>query len=335
MAKNVGESVRRRLLNLARERGDDFQLVLLRYVNERLLFRLSRSAHERSFVLKGAALFTVWTGKPHRATRDLDLLGFGDPAPQRLHGILIEVLATEVEDDGVVFEPSSLAVGLIREDQEYGGVRATMQAQVTTASLRLQVDVGFGDAIAPAAEVVDFPTLLDFPAPRLRAYPRETVVSEKVEAFVQLGLANSRMKDFYDLIVLSPMFPFDGAVLVDAIRATFDNRGTPIPTTPPVALTSTFADDATKRTQWTAFVRKTGAREAGDLPSAIAEVARFVWGPLAAAATDSPWSGTWAPGGPWAPCPDTPSSRPRSSSSRSATSGWAAGSGSPMRCRGS
>jgi predicted nucleotidyltransferase component of viral defense system len=299
--KDFGASVRARLLRLARERGEDFQLLLTRYANERLLYRLAMSPHGSRFVLKGAALFTLWTGKPHRATRDVDLLGFGDPSEAHVRSVFSEVLALDVGEDGVVFDASSLDVGPIREDQEYGGVRVTVAARVTSAQVRLQVDVGFGDAITPEASIVDFPALLDFPSPRLHAYPRETVVAEKVEAMVKLGLANSRMKDFYDLVVLSKMFPFDGVVLVRAIRATFERRKTPLPTDLPVALTPSFSDDTMKNTQWTAFARTSGARDAGELPSTVAAITRFLAQPLVKAASAELWEATWLPGGPWTP----------------------------------
>jgi len=297
--KDIGASVRARLLRLARERGEDFQLLLTRYANERLLYRLSKSRHGPDFVLKGAALFALWTGRPHRATRDLDLLGFGDPDEKRVREVMDEVLALEVGDDGVRFDRPSLKVGLIREEQEYGGVRATVTARVATAKVRLQIDVGFGDAVTPEAETVDFPPLLDFPAPRLRAYPRETVVAEKVQAMVQLGLANSRMKDFYDLVVLARMFEFDGALVVRAFRATFERRRTPLPTKLPLALTPAFAGDAGKAAQWGAFVGKSGGSDIGDLAAVAAEIARFVESPLAAAAGAGLSPSRWPPGGPW------------------------------------
>jgi len=174
----VGASVRARLLGLAHEQGEDFQLLLTRYANERLLFRLSASGHAQQFVLKGAALFALWTGKPHRATRDLDLLGFGDPGVAHVREVFTKVLAHDAVDDGVQFDLATLEVGLIREDQEYGGVRVEVVARVTNARVRLQVDVGFGDVVTPEAMLVEIPPLLDFPAPRLRAYPRETTVRE-------------------------------------------------------------------------------------------------------------------------------------------------------------
>ena len=227
---NIGASVRGRLLKRSKEGREDYQLLLTRYANERLLHRLSVSAHASQFVLKGAALFTLWTGHAHRATRDLDLLGFGDSTEARWRSVFEDILRMPMVDDGVVFDPDSLSVGPIREDKDYGGVRLLLRAAIAGATVRLQVDVGFGDAITPAPESVEFPALLDFPAPKLRAYPRATVVAEKVEAMVQLGLANSRMKDFFDVVVMARMFQFDGRELADAMRATFERRGTPLPT---------------------------------------------------------------------------------------------------------
>ncbi|MDP1823347.1 MAG: nucleotidyl transferase AbiEii/AbiGii toxin family protein [Archangium sp.] len=297
--KDVGASVRSRLLELSKTRGDDFQLVLVRYVNERLLFRIASSPHAKTFILKGAALFTVWTGKPHRATRDLDLLGSGDASEDHVIEVFLEILDRPVEDDGVSFDRASLVASPIREDQEYGGVRLTLAAHVAAAKVRVQVDIGFGDAVTPAARAIDFPSLLEFPAPRLRAYPRETVVAEKVEAMVKLGLANTRMKDFYDLRVMSHLFAFEGALLVKALRATFTRRGTPFPNGAPPALTPAFFDDKSRREQWAAFAKKTGARDAGELEDAIDRVAGFCSQPLLVAAEESDWAGTWKPGGPW------------------------------------
>ena len=217
----------------------------------------------------------------------------------RVREIFTDVLSLEVADDGVRFDLGSLTVGLIREDQEYGGVRVEFIARVTNAQVRLQVDVGFGDAITPEATVVEFPVLLDFPAPRLRAYPRETVVAEKLEAMVQLGLANSRMKDFYDVAVLARDFDFDGDLLARAIRATFERRKTPLPAATPVALTAAFAEDPSKKTQWAGFVRKAGVRDAGSLADTVAAVAAFSEPLLMGAARGTFGGKHWRPGGPW------------------------------------
>ena len=298
--KDVGASVRARLLRLARERGEDFQLVLTRYANERLLYRLASSEHGARFVLKGAALFTIWTGEPHRATRDVDLLGFGDSSEDHIRSVFADVIRLEVDDDGVRFDGNTLNVEPIREEQAYGGVRVVVFAHVSSAKVRLQIDVGFGDAITPEVVTVDFPVLLDFPAPKVRAYPRETVVAEKLEAMVKLGLANSRMKDFYDLEVLLQTFEFEGDLLVRAIVATFTCRGTPRPSELPVALTPEFTDDRLKSTQWGAFLRKSGAPSRGDLGDVVENITRFAEEPLAAAARGGIFAKGWPPGGPWA-----------------------------------
>jgi predicted nucleotidyltransferase component of viral defense system len=297
--KDVDASVRARLLQLAKKQGEDFQLVLTRYANERLLYRLAQSSHSTSFVLKGAALFLLWSDKPHRPTRDIDLLGFGDPSIDRVRAVLEDLLSLEVDDDGLTFDSSTLEVEPIREDQEYGGIRAVVIAVLAGARVRLQVDVGFGDVVTPGAVDVTFPTLLDHPAPRLRAYPRDTVVAEKLEAIVQLGLANSRMKDFYDLVILSREFEFQGAILVRAIQATFARRKTPIPAEPPVGLSSTFAADPSKLAQWTAFRRKSGATEPGELAAIVDEIVRFVWQPVEAASRGDAFPLRWPPRGPW------------------------------------
>ena len=297
--KDIAASVRARLLHLAKSRGEDFQLLLTRYANERLLYRLSKSKHAGSFVLKGAALFALWTEKPHRATRDVDLLGFGDPSSDRMRSVLVDVIGTAVDDDGLVFDASSFEIGPIREEQEYGGIRAVLIAHLAAAKIRLQIDIGFGDVITPQAIEVEYPALLEFPAPHLRAYPRETVVAEKLEALVQLGLANSRMKDFYDLTVLSRTFGFDGDLLVRAIRATFGRRKTELPTELPIGLTPAFAADPTKRSQWTAFVRKTGAQDAGDLQTVVEQIIEFAGPPLLAAASGTGYAKRWSPGGAW------------------------------------
>jgi hypothetical protein len=299
--RSVADSVRARLVRLHKEIGGDFQLMLLRYANERWLYRLACSEHAGAFVLKGAALFTLWTGAPHRATRDLDLLGSGESSAERIRRIFAEVIALEVPDDGLVFEPGSLTVAPIREDQAYGGLRASFLARLTKARVSLQVDVGFGDAITPEASWTEFPVLLDHPSPRLRVYPRETAVAEKLEAIVQLDIGNSRMKDFYDLMLLSRSFAFDGKLLAQAIRATFERRKTPLPSQLPVGLTAAFANNAMKQEQWAGFARKSGVGSPGDLASAVRAVAEFLERPLAAAKHGSPWEAQWSAGGPWSP----------------------------------
>jgi len=272
--RNIGASVRARLQNLSRETGQSFDLVLTRYALERLLYRLSTSAYAERFVLKGAMLLISWFEDPHRATRDLDLLGFGDPSPDAMVAAFKEILATDVED-GVEFDLDALRVDQIREELEYGGLRLRTTASISGARIAVTVDVGFGDALEPGAEAIDYPSMLDLPTPRLRACARETVIAEKFQAMVALGLANSRMKDFYDIWLLSQSFTFDDDRLARAIAATFSRRGTEIPTDLPDALTPAFATDEQKQSQWRAFLDNV-ALHPGSLADVITGVAGFI-----------------------------------------------------------
>jgi predicted nucleotidyltransferase component of viral defense system len=272
--RNVGAPVRARLVNLAKERNQPNDLLLTRYALERLLYRLSTTKHRERFVLKGAMLMATWFEDPFRPTRDLDLLGFGDPDPQAMLALFREVLAIEA-DDGVVFDVKGLAVDLIREELEYGGLRIKTGAAIAGARVRIVVDVGFGDAIEPDATELLLPVLLDLPAPRLRAYPRETVIAEKFQAMVALGRANSRMKDFYDIWLLSRTYDFEGDALARAIAATFARRKTPIPAEPPYALTRAFADDRAKQQQWASFAEAIGA-ELPALAQIVDDLAGFL-----------------------------------------------------------
>ena len=280
--KNIAASVRARLQNLSRETGQSFDLILTRYALERLLYRLSTSAYAERFVLKGAMLLTSWFEDPHRATRDLDLWGFGDPSQDAMLAAFREILAAVV-DDGVEFDLPALRVDQIREELEYGGLRLRTTASISGARIAVMVDVGFGDALEPGAEVIDYPSLLDFPRPRLRAYARETVIAEKFQAMVALGRANSRMKDFYDVWLLSQSFLFDDGRLARAIAATFKRRGSAIPRGLPDALTSAFAEDTQKQLQWRAFVENVAVNP-GTLDEVIATISTFLMGHAALAA---------------------------------------------------
>ena len=234
---NVSASVRQRLLNQARAQGKDYQVLLTRYVLERFLYRLSQSPYRNRFVVKGAILFLLWEGEFHRTTRDLDLLAFDSSESARLEAAVREICAIKIdEEDGVVFRPETVRGRAIREDRIHDGVRLTVEAHLGSARLPLQIDIGFGDAIIPTPEIAAFPVLLDLPTPILHVYPKETVVTEKFQAMVELGMINSRMKDFYDLWYLSRHFAFDGATLLQAIKATFERRGTSLQSERPLAL---------------------------------------------------------------------------------------------------
>ena len=253
---NLGASVRARLLNRAKAQKAEFGLILTRFALERMLYRLSVSRHRDQFLLKGALLFDLWFDEPHRPTRDADFLGFGPAELPALEAVFREICAAPVED-GIVFDPASVKAQEIRKEANYAGIRITLQGTLDGARCPVQADIGFGDAVTPAPEETDYPVLLDdLPAPRLRVYPRYTVVAEKFEAIVSLGIANSRMKDFFDLWVLTRQPQLDAAVLRRAITATFTRRGTPLPATTPVGLSDEFAADAGKQIQWRAFIAR-------------------------------------------------------------------------------
>jgi hypothetical protein len=219
-------------------------------------------------------LMMSWFDDPHRGTRDLDLLGFGDSSEAAMLATFRDILAQDAED-GVVFDPATLRVDRIREELDYGGLRLRAIASVGGARINLTIDIGFGDALEPGAEVVDYPVMLDLPAPRLRAYARETAIAEKFQAIVALGRANSRMKDFYDIWILSRSFSFDDDRLARAIAATFARRGTAIPTEPPDALTPAFAADEQKQRQWRAFVEDLSV-DPGELADVVGELSVFL-----------------------------------------------------------
>ncbi|ADP71041.1 Domain of unknown function DUF1814 [Rhodomicrobium vannielii ATCC 17100] len=251
---NIAASVRARLRNVAATRNEPVELLLTRYVLERLLYRLSTTEHRKRFVLKGAMLMRMWFDMPFRPTRDLDLLGFGDPDPEAMLAIFRGICSIQL-DDGVEFDAEGLRIHRIREDNEYGGLRLKTIATLAGARIAVTIDVGFGDAVEPEITDVELPVLLDLPPPRLYAYPRETVIAEKFQAMVNLGRANSRMKDFYDIWQLSIAYDFHGESLPRAIAATFARRNTPVPSESPDALTAAFAEDLVKQQQWNSFLQ--------------------------------------------------------------------------------
>ena len=310
--RNLAASVRARLLNRAKATGTDYNQILTRYAIERLLYRLSASKHRDAFVLKGAMLFAVWEGSAHRPTQDVDLLGFGERSGARLVSIFRELCALEVEDDGITFDPDSVAAAEIRAKDEYGGVRITLAGALGGALVHVQADVGFGDAVTPAAVESPYPLLLDgLPRPKVRVYPRETVVAEKLEAIVKLGMLNTRFKDYYDLFYLGNTFDFDGPPLARAISATFERRDTAIPAGLPTGLTPMFSGDPVKQTQWAAFRRRLGERAS---PESLADVVRvlvgFLDGPLHGASRGETFELRWTAPGPWRPGPGRAPSQP-------------------------
>ncbi|MCP3441484.1 nucleotidyl transferase AbiEii/AbiGii toxin family protein [Bradyrhizobium sp. CCGUVB14] len=272
--KNVGASVRARLLTLSKERNEPFDLLLTQYALERLLYRLSISKYKDKFVLKGAMLLRHWLDDPHRPTRDLDLLGFGESDPQLTLGYFREIGSVQA-DDGVTFEVDTLEVDTVRDDSGYSGLRLKCYATIDGARIRIVIDIGYGDATEPGLNEIELLPLLDQPAPKLRAYPPETVIAEKFQAMVHLGLANTRLKDFYDIWVLSRTYEFKDDRLARALRATFERRKTEIPTVRPDALSEAFANDLTKIQQWTAFIQDV-AIDPGPLNGVVETLATFL-----------------------------------------------------------
>jgi len=293
-------SVQVRLARHARAIGMDPNLVLTRFALERFLYRLSRSPHAGRFVLKGGLLMLVWLGETIRPTRDADLLGFGEITEESLRRIFEEVCEVPVEPDALEFLPSSIRVAPIRPEDAYGGFRVTLQARLGKARLRVQADIDIGDAVFPEPTWLDYPALLGFPRPRLRAYRPETVIAEKLHAMVVFGAANSRMRDFFDVHALAAREGFEGEALVDALRSTFDRRRTPIPDLPPLALTSEFAAMHEKQAQWLGFLRKNGGLAAPEeLGAVVEQIAAFLGPALAAARSEASFPPSWPAGGPW------------------------------------
>jgi len=300
--KNVPASIRARLLNLSRESQEDFQSLLNRFARERLLYRLSRSHHRDHFVLKGATLFSMWVDKPFRSTRDADFLSYGPSDVESVTAVFRDLSGGNDPDpdDGVRFDPDSVRGAAIREEDEYDGVRIHLTAFLGRARAPIQVDVGFGDTITPEAQEVELPVLLDLPAPKLRAYPRETVIAEKFQTMTVLTETNSRMKDFYDVWVLQNQFGFDGATLSEAIQATFARRRTEITPSSCVAFQASFYATEEPLTRWRLYVQR-GSFER--VPPTFAEVGEAIEAFLRPVAESIARNGefdlSWPPGGLW------------------------------------
>lgn len=282
MSEDLAASIHARLLKRAKARGEDFNLILTRYGLERFLYRLSLMPAREVYWLKGAMLFDLWFDVPHRPTRDADFLGFGPMDTEALAGTMREICDVVVED-GMAFDSESITVEEIREEARYGGLRLRLLGRLGNARCTVQLDVGYGDAVTPGPEEAVYPTLLDdLPPPRLHVYPRAAVVAEKLEAIVSLGMANSRMKDYFDLRALAREGAINTRQMGDAIAATFQRRGTRVPMTLPLGLSDEFARDAAKRAQWKAFLSK-NRLEATTLEEAIEDIRGFVAEPLALA----------------------------------------------------
>ena len=295
---DIGASVRHRLLNQSRTQGRPFQEVLQYFAMERFLYRLAESPVADRFVLKGALLLTAWKAPFSRPTTDIDLAGRTSNELEHISQLIRSVCKINLVPDGIEFDPTTVEAVRIKEGAEYEGVRIRFSATLARARIAMQVDIGFGDVIVPVPTRLAYPTLLGFPAPVLLAYPKETVVAEKLEAITKLGLLNSRTKDYYDVALLSRMYSFNAEPLIEAVKATFRHRETQIETDP-IGLTESYWKDPARSLQWRAFIRRSRFTERqDDLKQLVEEVRQFAVPLLTAAADGKPLS-EWTAGGSW------------------------------------
>lgn len=302
----VVQSIRARLLTVATSSKADPNAVLTRYGIERFLYRLSLTPERDRFVLKGAMLVSAWLGLEARSTRDADLLVFGDLSPEGATRIAHGACQVACPEDGMSFDPASVKAETIRTAQVYGGVRVTLQGNLGRARIKIQIDIGTGDAVVPQPTRLEYPSLLSLPRPNLRVYRPESVVAEKLHAMVVLGAVNSRLKDVFDVAVISGHLPFHGPDLVAAIVATFERRKTALPGRLPTVLEERFSRDPGRLSQWSAFLRRIRlSPDDHDFGSEAAKVRAFVGPALKAARLAAsgtlPWPYSWPPGGPWIP----------------------------------
>lgn len=304
--KDQAASIRFRLLAHSKQAGVDYQRVLTRYAIERLLFRLSQSTEGKRYILKGAMLFVTWPEHIFRPTGDLDLLGQGDPDPAVIAAFFAQICRIEVPEDGIIFDPATVKVDPVREDDKYQGARLSLTGILAKAEIRVQVDIGFGDRVHPAPRRQTFPLLLDgLPIPELLMYPPETVVAEKFEAMLRFGEANSRIKDFYDIWITSRTFRFDLSTLAEAVRGTLQQRDTAIPTNIPIAL-SRFAQMEDKHALWDGFLARNPPTQAPPPFADLLTELRAFFAPLFdALARPEGAHGQWEPDrGQWAVTPN-------------------------------
>ncbi len=273
--KDIAASVRQKLRNLARERQEDFDYVLRQYVMQRLLYRLGCSVHSEQFLLKGALLFWVWSENFHRPTRDIDLLSLGENDIPYLLDIFQQIINQD-KADGLVFNVDSLKGIEIKEDADYPGVRLTGFADLAKARIPFQIDIGYGDAVVPEAKEAMLPSFLDLPSPQLKIYPVYSVIAEKFQAMVMLGIANSRMKDFYDISVIAHTMSLDGKILIQAVKATFERRNTEVSTEPLYVFSDDFKNDKNKKIQWKAFLNKNNLDNETDFSHIIGGVQQLL-----------------------------------------------------------
>ena len=298
--KNVSASVHQRLLNKAKAENRPFNELLQYYAMERFLFRLSLSEHKDKFILKGAMMFRAWNVSINRPTKDIDFLGITDNEISNIVDLLKNVCRVSIDPDGLSFDMESFSGEVIKEDADYEGARITFIGYLDTARVNMQIDVGFNDFVSPKPEMISLPSILDFPSPTINCYSRESVIAEKLEAMIKLGELNSRMKDFYDIFILSKSFSFEGEKLARAIKATFERRSTQIPKDNPLALSDEFVNSTDKIHQWKAFKNRNNLKDFSiDFSQLIKALGEFLLEPLQAAASSESFNSKWVDNKHW------------------------------------
>jgi len=299
--KNMAHSIRQKLLDEAKKSGRPFQDLLTLYNIERFLYRLGQSRYVKQFYLKGALLFNIWGIPKTRPTADIDMLGKVDSADEILKSIMVECMLLKIdEDDGLEFHPKTITIEAITEDTDYQGKRIRFMATLDNAKTIVQVDVGIGDSVVPAPIWIDYPTIIEQQQPHLLAYTAESSIAEKFHAMVKRDMANSRMKDFYDIWLLSEHLDFKGEILSKAIRTTFERRGMPISDEIPTAFTDEFADDESHTKQWAAFLKKNELTEGTPIFKTIQKkISEFIMPIMMVLSQGDEFSPNWKAGQNW------------------------------------
>jgi predicted nucleotidyltransferase component of viral defense system len=297
--KNIAASVHQRLLDKAKESSRPFNELLQYFAIERFIYRLSKSPYEDRFILKGALMFSAWCGPASRPTMDIDLLGKIDNRLEVITAAIKDACQMDVEADGISFNAETVEAFRITEDAEYEGVRVRIHGNLGNARVSIQIDIGFGDVIVPNPRTVSYPAILDFPAPELKGYTMESTIAEKFQAMVKLGVLNSRMKDFYDIWILSRTFDFKGEILAEAVEKTFANRKTPINLNAAI-FDPSFGKDGNKNVQWQGFIRKTKLNNAPESFEEVMAVVKLFLEPLAESIVErGAFNSNWTAPGPW------------------------------------
>lgn len=297
---NITASIRARLQNKAKETNQPFSEILQYYAIERLLYRFSRSKYSGKFILKGALMFTVWQVPERRTTLDIDFSAHYDNQIETITKVIMDVCGVPVVPDGLIFDPASVRGRKIKENADYEGVRVKFLGFLERSRIAMQIDVGFGDIIYPRPKIIDYPVILDLPKPRLKGYAPESVISEKFEAMVKLGLLNSRMKDFYDIWLMMRRFDFDGADLAEALKRTFKHRKTPLPQDKPLFDEDIYDEISDRQLLWKAFLKKGDIEHVPEkLHTTAREIEEFLIRPLRAINKGQVFNKKWSPTERW------------------------------------